>query len=237
MNDPTSFAKCLSYIDCHLQSPHGPTRVAQQAHAPAVTISRQTGAAGIPIAEALAELLNARRPRGTCPWTVFHKNLVQRALEDHHLPARLAEFMPEDKNSDIADAVEELLGLHPPSWELVHQTTETILHLAGLGHVILVGRGANVITARLDHVLHVRLVGSLEPRVARVQEYFHLGRRAASALVRREDAGRARYLRKYFKKDIEDPLLYHLTINTDRIPTGLAAEMIGLAVVEPPPEG
>jgi len=236
MSDLTSLERCLSYIDCHLQSPHGPAHVSRQVHAPAVTISRQTGAGGIPIADKLAERLNAHRPRGTVTWTVFHKNLVEKVLEEHHLPARLAEFMPEDKVSGIADAVEELLELHPSSWSLVRQTTETILGLAELGHVILVGRGANVITARLSHVFHVRLVGSLDQRAVRVQEHYRLGRRAALAFLRREDAGRARYLRKYFKKDVDDPLLYHLTINTDNVSMEEAAEMIGSAVLRRPEE-
>jgi hypothetical protein len=38
--------------------------------------------------------------------------------------------------------VEEVLGLHPSGWTLVQHTTKTILRLAGLGHTILVGRGA-----------------------------------------------------------------------------------------------
>jgi len=37
---------------------------------------------------------------------------------------------------------------------------ETILHLAEQGNVILIGRGANLVTRELQHVFHVRLVGS-----------------------------------------------------------------------------
>ena len=36
---------------------------------------------------------------------------------------------------------------------------------------------------------------------------------------------------KYFRTDLDDPLLYHLTINTDLIPCEQAAHMIGDAVV------
>jgi cytidylate kinase len=237
MINPASFDKYLSYIDSQMQPAPGAVQVPRQAHAPAVSLSRQTGAGGISVAETLAEILNARRPAGTRPWTVFHKNLLQKVLEDHQLPARMAEFMPEDKVSGIADAMEELLGLHPPSASLVRQTTETVLRLAEMGHVIMVGRGANVITAHLEHVVHVRLVGSLDRRLGRVQEYYHLDRRAALALIRRADVGRARYLRNYYDRDIDDPLLYDLTLNTDHLPVRKAAEMIGLAVVEPPPAG
>jgi cytidylate kinase len=115
---------------------------------------------------------------------------------------------------------------------LVRQTAETILHLAELGNVILIGRGANVITSRLDYVFHVRLVGSFERRVELVQRFEHLGEKAAGEFVRREDLGRKRYLKKYFNVNIDDHLRYHLILNTDFISCEKAARIIGDAVLE-----
>lgn len=46
--------------------------------------------------------------------------------------------------------------LRPPSWILVPEVTETILHLVNAGHVILVGQGGAFITARMPNVFHVR---------------------------------------------------------------------------------
>lgn len=162
---------------------------------------------------------------------VFDRNLVEKVLEDYHLPQRLARFMPEDRISEIDDTIEELLGLHPPSWTLVRKTTEKILHLAELGNVILLGRGANVITSKLGYVFHVSLVASLEKRVAHIQEFNHLEKKAALEFIRREDRGRSRYLKKYFRKDMDDPLLYHLTINTDFVSYEEAVRIISEAVI------
>ena len=80
---------------------------------------------------------------------------MEKVLEDHSLPNRLARFMPEDRISEISDTMDELFGLHPPSWTLVRQTADTILHLAELGNVIVIGRGAAVITRKLDYVFNV----------------------------------------------------------------------------------
>src|SRR5262245_23097114 len=129
----------------------------------AVTISRQTGSRGYEVAETLAKYLQARTA-SEVPWTVFDRNLVERVLADHHLPGQLARFMPEDRHSEIENILGDVLGVHPPSPSLVAKTTETILHLAELGNVILLGRGANIITSRLSYVFHVRLIGSLERR-------------------------------------------------------------------------
>jgi hypothetical protein len=197
----------------------------------AVTISRQAGSGAHAVADKLAPLLQARNPKDAPPWTIFDRNLVDKVLQEHNLPERVAKFMPEDRTSEIADTMEELFGLHPPSWLLVRKVTETILHLAELGNVILIGRGAAVVTANLSHVFHVRLVSALEKRVQRIQELNHLSKDAALKFIREEDRGRERYLKQYFKTDVDDPLLYDLVINTDRIPHDQAAKLIADAVL------
>jgi hypothetical protein len=232
MNVQHGLERALTFINCQLQ-PAGSAPTPNTGPVPrrAVTISRQTGSGAYIVAEKLAAYLQARTPKDACPWTVFDRNLVEKVLEDHHLPDRLARFMPEDRITEVTDTLDELFGLHPPSWTLVRQTTDTILRLVELGNVIIIGRGATLITSKLDYVFHVRLVGSLERRVARVQEWLRLSKKAALDLILREDRGRKRYLKKYFRTDLDDPLLYHLTINTDLIPCEQAAHMIGDAVV------
>jgi hypothetical protein len=46
------------------------------------------------------------------------------------------------------------------SWAFVPQVIQTIRHLAGDGHVILVGHGAMMVTANRMNVYPVRLTGS-----------------------------------------------------------------------------
>ena len=224
--------RALTFISCQLQSA-GNGQVSPEYDVPrrAVTISRQAGSGAHAVAEELATLLQAQTPKEACPWTIFDRNLVGKVLQEHNLPECVAKFMPEDRTSEIADTMEELFGLHPPSWLLVRKVTETILHLAELGNVILIGRGAAVVTAGLSHVFHVRLVSALERRVQRIQELNHLSKEAALRFIHEEDRGRERYLKKYFKTDVDDPLLYDLMINTDRISHNQAARLIADAVL------
>ncbi|TAL01967.1 MAG: cytidylate kinase-like family protein, partial [Verrucomicrobia bacterium] len=114
----------------------------------------------------------------------------------------------------------------PGSWAVIEQTTETILKLAELGHVIIVGRAANIITADIRGVFHVRLVAPLEQRVRHAEEFYSLSPREARDFCQREDLGRQRYLKKYFKRRVDDPLLYHLTINTGLVSYDQAAALI-----------
>ena len=232
MNTQPGLDRALTFISCHLQ-PTGEGQVFRENEAPlrAVTISRQAGSGAHAVAEKLASRLQAQTSREAPPWTIFDRNLVDKVLQEHNLPERVAKFMPEDRTSEIADTMEELFGLHPPSWLLVRKVTETILHLAELGNVILIGRGAAVVTANLSHVFHVRLVSALEKRVQRIQELNHLSKEAALKFIHEEDRGRERYLKKYFKTDVDDPLLYDLMINTDRISHDQAARIIADAVL------
>ncbi len=193
---------------------------------PAVTISHQTGSGAHEIAERLAEILRQTDPPGHQPWTVLDRQLVERALEEHHWPGQLARKMPEDKRSYVDDVLDDLFGLRPPSWVLVPQVVETMLRLAEAGRVILIGRGCTVATAQLPNVYHVRLVAPLATRIKRVQQSDRLTAGAAAAFVEREDRGRRRYVKTNFHARLDDELLYHLVINTGSVSFADAAEVI-----------
>lgn len=227
MNDIASLERCQAFINCNLQSPHQFASTPQNSRLPrAVTISRQAGCGALLVAEKLAALLQKESPGNAPPWTVFDHNLMETVMQDHNLPARIAQFIPEDRMTELQDISEELFGLRPGSWAVVQQTSETILRLVEMGRVIIIGRGSNLVTARLPGVLHVRLVAPLEQRVQHVHEFHEMTKPKAREFCRREDRGRERYVKKYFNADVSDPLLYHLTINTGIVGYDQAAELI-----------
>lgn len=224
--------KCLTFIHNQLKSPAPDARAgARDTGKLAITISRQTGTGGLAIAQNLAAYLQKHGPRRDKPWTVFDKNLVEEVLKQHNLPKELAAYLSEERTSELQDMVEEVLGLHPSSWVLVRRVTETILSLAELGNVILVGRGANFVTGCLEHVFHVRMIGTLEKRIERLRQFEQVSAKTARKLIEEGDETRRRYLRKYFKKDIDDPLHYDLVLNTDRISDESAMHLIAEAAL------
>jgi hypothetical protein len=217
---------CQSFINCQLDPDKAARRLHRAAARPAVTLSRQAGCGALVVAQKLAALLQPDLPPDDPPWTVFDRNLMDKVLEDHNLPARLAKFLPEDRATELQDITDELFGLRPASWTMIQQTSETILKLAELGNVIVIGRAANVVTAKLPHVVHVRLVAPLAARVEHCQGSYNMTATAAREFCQREDEGRRRYLKKYFQADVDDPLLYHLSINTGLVPFDAAARLI-----------
>ena len=96
MIESAGLEHCLSFINSQLQDGgksgiHGEGSVRR-----AVTISRQAGCGALAVAGKLAEYLQSRSPKGAPPWTVFDQNLMDKVLEDHNLPIRLARLLPED---------------------------------------------------------------------------------------------------------------------------------------------
>jgi cytidylate kinase len=221
----------LSYVNSQMAAGAYPTWNRPGAVRRAVTISRQAGCGALEIGEKLAARLQARGPDHGCPWTVFDHNLMEKVLEDHRLPKYLATYLPEDRKPAMEEILEDIFGLHPPESTIIKQTAETILGLAEMGNVILIGRGGNIITAQVPHVLHVRIVAPLEQRIQHAHKTYGNSEVEARNFCLREDLGRERYVCKHFHADINNPLLYHLVINTGLMSYDAAAMLIEEALL------
>jgi len=224
-----SLDRCLSFINSHTVPPaHA---VAAPRIRRAVTISRQAGCGALIVAEKLAAYLQQHSPHDNAAWTVFDRELMDKVLADHNLPKYLAQFLPEDRASQIEDTLADIFGVHPPTHTVVQQTAETLLQLAELGGAILIGRAGNIVTAKLPHVLHVRLVAPLEDRIERICRDDHKSPAEARRFCVEEEQARTRYLKTYFHADINDPLQYHLILNTSRVGYENTARLIGDALL------
>ncbi len=183
---------------------------------PSITISRTAGAGGAAIAERLCQQLQAGEDGDAPPWTPFDRTLITQVLEDQNLPQSLAQYMPEDRVPSVNALLGEILGLHPSTLTLLRKTNQVILELVEVGHAVIVGRGANLVTAGLRQVMHVRLVCSHEQAVRRIVKEQQISREEASSYLLAEDRARAAYVRQHFGVDVADPRHYHLVLNTDR---------------------
>src|SRR5262249_47014470 len=72
---------------------------------PGITISQQTGSGAHTIAEQVAGILQQAELTGAEKWRVFDRQLVEQALEEHHLPKKFADQMREDRRHYIDDVL------------------------------------------------------------------------------------------------------------------------------------
>ncbi len=223
-----SLERCFSFVNSHTAA-SGPNPATQTRRA--VTISRQAGCGALLVADKLAHYLQQHAPPGAVKWTVFDRELMDKVLADHNLPKYLAKFLPEDRASQIEDTLADIFGVHPPTQTVVQQTAETLLQLAELGSAILIGRAGNIVTAKLPNVLHVRLVAPLDDRIERICRDDHKTPNEARRFCLEEEQARTRYVKTYFHADINDPLLYHLVVNTSLVGCDHTARIIGDGVL------
>ncbi len=229
-----TFEKARLYIESRCrESENNPKEIKR---GPCITISRETGAGADKVSEELIKYFKPFNAECYHPWTVFDKNLIEKVIEDHHLPEKLSRYFVEDKLSEIKSTVNELLGLHPSSWILLNKTANTILQLAQIGNVIIVGRGGNIIARHLKNTFHVRLIAPVENRIKHIEEICDLSRKEAAEYIVKEDAARKNYIKKYFNKDVNELSSYHLIVNTGLLSYEKAAKTIGEAVIESFPQ-
>jgi cytidylate kinase len=222
--------KARLYIETHSKEKESGVKRKFEA-GPCITISRETGAGAEVISQRLIEILQKYKKDDMPDWTIFDKNLIEKVLEDHHLPKTLAEIFDEKKYSSILSFASEVLVGQPSLQTLVHKTTQTILSLAEIGNVIIIGRGGNIVTANLPNAFHVRLVSTVEDRIKHIKEAYGYDTKQATEFLKKDDQARKNYLSTYFHKQIDDPLNYHLVINTHVFEHDAAADMIASAVM------
>ncbi len=221
----------LSVLHARLRTPRAPASLISPADLhPFVTLSRETGAGATTVGQELVPLLDHEFADESVRWVLLDRDLLDQALKHHRLPATLAEYLPEDRVSEIRATIGELVGLHPSLWQLEQKVAEAVLQLAHVGHVILAGRAAHLITRSLPGGLHVRLVASRDVRIGRIAAEMHLNRTAAAEHVDRHDEARRRFVRQNFDADLDDPHAYDLVLNTDHLSARAAAELIVTAL-------
>jgi cytidylate kinase len=137
----------------------------------------------------------------------------------------------------VADGVAERLGIESKSFlrymdgsaslierwridrrRLVHYTTEEILRLAQQGNILIKGWGAATLLRGLPQVISARVCAPMDFRVRVLMD--RLGIKDANAVQARiedDDAARARTMTVYFNVEQEDPRLYHVVVNTERL--------------------
>ncbi len=194
-----------------------------------VTISREYGSGGGAFAAALASRLG---------WSLLDEEIVLRVAERLGIERRTVEALDERPPGLMARFAASfmvtppeapiVLGPHelPTADAIAAASRATILEAAKSPPVIIVGHGSQCLLAGRPDALHLRLVAPFADRLRRVCQRRSCGAHDAAVETRRMDDFRARYIQRYHGRDVRDPLLYHLQINTGSIAIGEAADLV-----------
>lgn len=186
-----------------------------------ITISREMGSGGIPIAHKVAEELGYRLIDG---------ETIMEAAADYGLSAEAVE-QADEKPPHFVDTLDSKQSLDLHLIELI------ILEAALKGNVVIYGRGGQDLLKDISSVLRTRIIAPFEDRVERWAEREWLDPDRARFLVRKSDQQRAGFIKYYFDRDWEDSVHYDLTINTQRLSEDKAVQVICESVKDENLEG
>lgn len=216
-----------------------------------VTISREIGAGGAYVALKVAEALSC-----TCvDKEIIHeiakkmgKTQEDLADFDQETYNRISVFFQEALNSIAKGGrVFHTFGMGPLDWEgsdlfrpypagefeqdeYVEVLKTVVTELAQKGNVVLLGRGCQRILKDHPGAVHIRIVAEMPDRLERVMEEQKVDREQAAKVIEQRDESGRKFLLDFYDVDWADPHLYHLTLNTSRLPIDSCVELAVRAV-------
>ncbi|HWA16708.1 MAG TPA: cytidylate kinase-like family protein [Gemmatimonadales bacterium] len=195
-----------------------------------ITISRQYGAGGSEVARLVADRLG---------WTVVDNEIVDRvaqraglapktvAEQDERSPGFVERLAQALTASSQEFAVPELgVAVRAEDPNLVKLTEMVVHEIAEQGRAVLVGRAAPAVLGQSFPAIHVKLVAEKPFRIALAMREEGLDQRTAERRLHEIDGQRRRYHREHYGRDWDDPVHFHLTLNTGLLGLDGAADLI-----------
>jgi cytidylate kinase len=103
---------------------------------------------------------------------------------------------------------------------------DAIRETADRGDVVIVAHAASFLLAGRDDVLRVLITSPMEVRVRHAARALDVDEERAAKEVKRSDANRADYLKRFYSVDRELPTHYDLVVNTELLTPEAAADVI-----------
>jgi cytidylate kinase len=178
---------------------------------PAITISREFGCQGFPLASTLATKLSS----GKADWTVFSSDMLKEIADKNEYYRELMESVNESYRSQLQQDIDVLLSRKPSDYTRFKMIAQNLKIIGDKGHTIIVGSGGAIVAQNQENFFHVRITGSLPFRVNRVSELFNITDVEAANLVEERNLMRRDFIYRFTNKDIADPSFYHLILRND----------------------
>ena len=175
-----------------------------------VAMSETVGSGGMEIGRALATELG---------WEFADREIITKAAEAFG-----------EGVMDLKHATEE----KPTLWDRFRQSQRRyvtyveaiVLEMAARDNVVLVGRASTVILGDVPHALRVRVIAPERMRAERLERQLGLTSEAALEYVREADRDLAARVRFLYHLDWEEPLLYDVVLNTERLSVARAVALL-----------
>jgi len=172
---------------------------------PFITLSREAGSGGKPIAKAVAKKLGFK---------LYDKKLIELTAKKAKKRKTLIASLDEKDRSFVDDLVHSLLNPdYVSDHTYIKHLCEVVLSVARKGNCVILGRGGNFITSQYGG-LHVRVAAPFLVRAGYTSQYEGYSLYKARERVKKFDKERKEFIRQYFGKNPSNANYYDLVLNT-----------------------
>ena len=184
---------------------------------PFITIAREPGSGGAPIATAVAEKLG---------YTLIDEQIIDEIARSTKKRKEIIKAVDEKSRTAIEDIVHSLLNR-----EYIQDTTylselvKVVLAHAYKGRCVILGRGGNFITP-FARGLHVNITAPYKVRVQRAMDFEGHSESRAKEVIAKVEKEREDFVTQYFKMDPNKKNSYDLTLNTTYFQVDQARDVI-----------
>lgn len=191
---------------------------------PCLTISREYGCEGYPVAELLREKL--MRKTGE-EWVLIDKAVLEEVARRHNISEEILSRLGE-KNRIL----NEVLATFSPRWtseqDYFRMLCRHVVSLAEQGNVIILELGGAIITRHFENAHHFRLYASPAFKIGAISRRLRIAPDEAERLIEKQQRLRDHFTRDFLGRDDHDASHYDLLFNNDKN----SPEKIALTITE-----
>jgi len=173
---------------------------------PHITVSRDPGSGGRPIAKMVSRKLG---------FEFYNKKLLREIARSAKKRKEVVMAVDEKGRGAMSDFVHNIFNPeYVDDLTYMNHLCRVILSLAYKGKAVILGRGGNFITPG-TRGLHIRITAPYDVRVQRSIQYEEVSRDRAKEIIKRVDKDRKDFVSQYFSKNITNPDYYDFVLNTE----------------------
>lgn len=179
---------------------------------PCLSISREYGCEGYPVAELLREMMIDKTGE---EWVLIDKAVLEEVARRHNISEEILKGLGE-KNR----VLNEVLATFSPRWksdqDYFRLLCRHVVSLAEQGNVIIVELGGAIITRHFENAHHYRLYASHSFKVGAISRRLGIAVDQAEKIVEKQQRLRDHFTKDFLGQDDHDSSHYDLLFNNDR---------------------
>ncbi len=187
---------------------------------PLIYVSREPGSRGQQVAKLAAESLK---------FDFFDRELIMKIADSAHMSRAVVESLDEKSRSVWTEWLTESRRRGRLRFDdYLEHLFRVVGTIAQHGRAVVVGRGAGYIVPEAK-AMRVRTIAPREQRVVQWAKDRGISEAEARKGLARFEAEQKAFIKKYFHREVDDPMNYHLIVNTGLLSVEEAAAAVKAA--------